>query len=80
MSSDSNLKSWKFCKFIGWFVPWFLGVVCIWVGANQGGDGLTDGNSDVLAAIYYATGFICMSLFAVACLIITLVEQNRDKP
>ena len=80
MASIENKTHWKSCKFIGWFNPLLLGLVCIWVGTKQGGDGLVDGNSDVLAAIYYATGFICMSLFSVAFLIIALVEQNRDKP
>jgi hypothetical protein len=84
MASIENKTHWKSCKFIGWFNPLLLGLVCIWVGTKQGGeglgDGLNNGNSDVLAAIFYATGFICVSLFSVAFLIIALVEQIRDKP
>ena len=73
MSSNSNSKSWKFCKFITWFCPWFFGVVCIWAASKEAGN--ESGN--ILAAIYVAAGFICMSLFCVSILLIQLIEYNR---
>ena len=73
MSSSSNCKSWKFCKFITWFCPWFFGMVCFWAASKEAGT--ESGN--ILAAIYVAAGLICMSLFCVSMLLIQLVEQGR---
>ena len=67
MSSSPNSKSWKFCKFIAWFCPLFLGMACLGVPV------LTEAEN-ILAAIYVAAGLICMSLFCVSMLLIKLVE------
>ena len=59
------------------FLPNFFGTVSVWVGFTIG---LQDGeNAEVLQAMYFATGFICTSLFCVSTLIMALVDQGRCK-
>ena len=75
MSSSSTSKS-KNALLLPWFSPNFFAMVSIWAGFMIGDD---DENAKVLQAIYFATGFICMSLFCVGSLIKALVDQGQCK-
>jgi len=73
-SSCKNNKSILFLTFL----PNFFGLVSIWAGFTIGRN--NDGeNAEVLQAMYFATGFICMSLFCIASLILALVRQGQSK-
>ena len=59
------------------FLPNFFGIVSIWAGFTIGRQ---DGeNAEVLQAMYFSTGFICMSLFCVSTILMAMVDQGRCK-
>ena len=64
--------------FLQW-LPNFFGMLCIWVGFTIGNNNEGE-NAEVLQAMYFATGFICISLFCISSLIMALVDQDRWKP
>lgn len=74
---SSILKAKSSLLLLQW-LPNFFGIISIWAGFTIGNNNEGE-NAEVLQAMYFATGIICMSLFCIGTLIKALVDQGQCK-